>query len=428
MTRKSLAGQLGGFLPQRLQAGGMIRADWLFIRMSSLNSLGIAIARVLGFAFSFVIARAYDADQYGYVVYTLMLASVISMAAQPFGQHVMAYTIGKYRRDPDQLDQVMDNAWSVWVGLILLTLVLAVPLLLVFQRFSWSVLVVFIGTAVFYMYYGVSSGFISSSRLLAVYLSSNVLQILLVGLVVFVIHVDSVTPAILIYGLSYFPPLLVVTRLAPLPLRFRLRWDSPKIRQILRLSFPIWLSHLLYLGYSASDVLLLGYFAGNREVGIYGLTKTISSVFVFFPTGIRLFLMPQIAGAPKEDHPRILRQSLLTVLVVNLVGVVLYLFLYRWFITRFIGREYYDGLWFGFFMAMAAILYGFHTVVSAMLVGAQRAEMETFSRIAMMVIMIGAGVVLIPALGALGTAITSFAAVAGSLLFYAALLLFRSRQ
>jgi O-antigen/teichoic acid export membrane protein len=428
MIRKSLAGQLGGLLPLRFQSGGMFRADWLFIRMSSLNSLGIAVARVLGFAFSFVIARAYNADQYGYVVYTLMLASLISVVAQPFGQHVMAYYIGKYRHDPDQLDQVMDNAWSVWVGLIGLTLLLAVPLLLAFQRFSWGVLVVFIGTAVFYMYYGVSSGFISSSRLLVVYLSSNVLQIVLVGLVVFVLHVDSVTPAILIYGLSYFPPLLIVSRIAPLPLRFRLRWDSTKIRQIVRLSLPIWLSHLLYLGYSASDVLMLNYFAGNREVGIYGLTKTISTVFVFFPTGIRLFLMPQIAGAPKKDHRRILKQSLLIVLIVNLVGVVLYLSFYRWFVVHFIGREYYDGLLFGFFMAMAAILFGFHDVVSAMLVGAQRAEMETVSRIAMMVIMIGAGVVLIPAMGALGTAITSFAAVGGSLLFYVALLTFRSHQ
>jgi undecaprenyl pyrophosphate phosphatase UppP len=107
---------------------------------------------------------------------------------------------------------------------------------------------------------------------------------------------------------------------------------------------------------------------------------------------------------------------------------VVYLSLYPWFITHFIWREYYDGVWFGLFMALAAILYGFHTIVSAMVVGAERAEIETFSRIMMMVIMIGVGVILIPAHGVLGTAITSFAAVAGSLVSYYALLLYRSRQ
>jgi len=389
-----------------------------FIRRSSLNSAGIAIARVLGFGFSFVLAKAYAASEYGHVVYVLMLASLLSVLVQPFGQHVMAYYIGKHSSDPQHLKRLMGNAWVVWAALVALTLTLAIPVLLATSRFSAGVLVVFLGTSVFYTYYGIASGFLASTRLLAVYLASNVLQIILVCIVAFVLRVESVTPALFIYGLAYVIPLVAVTKLAPLPVSLRFQLDRPIAREIVRFSVPIWLSQLLYLGYSSVDVLLLEHFTDSGEVGVYGLTKTITTAFHFLPMGIQIFLMPKIAGSARVEHNRLLGQSLALVAAANVAGGALYLLVYPWFIKRIIGPDYYVGMLFGGLMALAAMLYAFHTLITAALVGSGRASLETTSRAIMMALMVGLGAALIPTHGALGTAITSLAAVAGGLLFY----------
>ena len=52
--------------------------DWRFIRGSSLISIGIAAARIVGFAFSFLLARALTTDDFGFVQYALTLANVAS--------------------------------------------------------------------------------------------------------------------------------------------------------------------------------------------------------------------------------------------------------------------------------------------------------------------------------------------------------------
>lgn len=394
------------------------RSGWRFIRRSSFNSLGIALARVLGFAFSFILAHAYKPDQYGHVVYSLMLASVISLVIQPFGQHVMAYYIGKYSANLRQLNLVMGNLWVIWMGLLGLTLLVSIPLLIIFGRFSVGTVVVFLGTTLFYTYYGISSGFLSSSRLLVVYVGSNLVQIVLVSIVALVLRVDSVTPAIFIYGLSYLIPLGAVVYFAPLPAGFRFQIHRATIKDILNFSVPIWLSHFLYLGYSVLDVFLLEYFTDEKEVGVYGLTKTISTVFHFFPVGIQLFLMPKVAGSAENEHRLLLMQSLTVVFVVNLIGGILYVLIYPWFIINFIGRDYYKGLWFGLLMALSAMLYAFHTIITSTLVGQRRAPIETISRTIMMLIIIGFGLALIPKHGALGAVVASLLSVVGGLVFY----------
>jgi O-antigen/teichoic acid export membrane protein/GAF domain-containing protein len=414
LKNESLATRLRGSFSTLHHQG----QEWSFIRSSSVNSLGLAVGRVLGFAFTFVLARAYDADQYGYVVYVLMLASIMSVVVQPFGQHVMAYYIGKHSKDRDYLNLIMANAWSVWGGLIAVTLAVFIPLLVIMGWFSLGVVVVFVGTAAFYTYYGISSGFISSSRLLAVYVGSNIVQISLVVLVVFFLRVDSVTPTIFIYGLSYFVPLAAVILWAPLPLKFEFRLDKRILKSILRFSIPIWLSHFLYLGYSTSDIMFVEHFTSTGKVGIYGLTKTLSTVFYFFPMGIQVFLMPKIAGGSKEERAHLLGRSLATVFAVNMVGAALYLLLYRWFLIHVIDREYYDGLLFGFVMALAAILYGFHMVMTAAFVGDGRAAMETISRSFMMIIMIVCGLVLIPTHNIMGAALANLLSAAGGLMVY----------
>jgi|GEM_PF-1013272 len=397
--------------------------DWNFIRGSSFNSLGIAIARVLGFAFSFVVARALNStEDYGYVVYVITLAGVVAVLTQPFGQHVMAYLIGKNHKDEDQRNAAMDNAWTVMIGLMFVTLLVGVPVLMALQRFSIELMVVFIGITCFYTYYGISSGFLASGRLLAAYLGSNLVQILLIVLVVMILEQNETpVPALIIYGLAYFLPMALLIAFAPLPVRFRLGRDWQRIRQIVSFSVPIWLSHILYIAYFSTDILMLEAFSDNSAVGVYGLTKTLSSAFHFIPGGITLVLMPKIAGLPKEDHGKYLMTSIGVSLLVNFIGGVIYMALYQWFIINFFGAEYFIGLDFGFLMAFGAILTGIHGVISAVMIGSGRTTQNTISRAAMLMAMLSLGFLLIPTQGAMGAAFTILGAATAGLLTFVVL-------
>ncbi len=385
--------------------------DWSFIRGSSLNSLGIAAARVLGFAFSFVIARAFSSDEYGRVVYVIALGSLVAIASQPFGQHVFAYFIGKYRDSAEMRREILASAWTVWFGLILFTLLVSTPILVVTGRFSWGLMVVYIGITAFFAYNGIASGFLASKRLLAVYLGSNVVQIMLVALAVYVFKAQDGTAAIVIYGASYFLPLAVLIIFFPLPIHLSLGFNRAHVRQILQFAAPIWASHVLYVGYITVDVILLEHFRNEAAVGVYGLTKTLSTAFHFIPAGITLILMPKIAGMPQDGHRSILKSSLLATIGINLLGGIVYLALYRWFVVTFIGAEYFVGLDFAFMMALAAILFGVHGVTTAVFVGSGKVRYAAISRGIMLAALLSASLILIPLYGINGAAGSSLISV-----------------
>src|SRR5512145_2114418 len=119
------------------------RAQRRWLKVSALNTIAIAVARVMGVAFSFILASAYSSSEYGYATYVISVASVVAIITQPFGQHVVPFLIGKYTNDRAEQQRMMDNAWFIFVVLIGLTALVAGPILLVLNRFSWELMAVF---------------------------------------------------------------------------------------------------------------------------------------------------------------------------------------------------------------------------------------------------------------------------------------------
>jgi O-antigen/teichoic acid export membrane protein len=410
---------------RRIRAG-VRTLDWAFIRGSSFNSLGIAISRVLGFAFSFVIAQAFSTDEFGRVTYIITLASVVAVLSQPFGQHVIAYFIGMYRDDAEKRQEILNSAWTIWLIMILLTLLVSTLILMAIDRFSVGLLVVYIGITAFYTYYGIASGFLASPRLLAVYLGSNIVQIILVVITVSVFHVQDGDPAIFIYGLAYFLPLAILIFRYPLPVRLSFSFNPANVRRILRFSVPIWIAHVLYMAYTSFDIIMLENFMSTAAVGVYALTKTLSSAFHFIPGGITMILMPKLAGMPKEGHNSILKVSLLVTIVINIIGGGLYLLLYQWFVITFFGAEYFVDMNFAFVMALAAILFGTYGVLTSFFVGSGRVSVQVFSRSIMMISLIVLSIALIPEQGVMGAALANLVSVVIGLGVYILVLIYIS--
>ncbi len=380
-------------------------SEWSFIKGSILISAGLVVARVLGFAFSLVLARVFNPADYGFVQYYIALAGVLAIATQPFVQHTLARYIGKYREDEEALHRIVTNSWVILALLTCLTMLVVVPVLSITGKFNIGVIVIFLCSSLFYAYWGISRGFQAPGKLITAYLGSNLMQILAVLLFFKVFHVHSTQVALLIYGLSYLIPLAALEILFPFPARFGVKYIEEKMsRALINFSIPIWLSHGGYVLYSTLDVLMLQYFSGNTVLGVYTLTRTLTMVFSFIPEGVSTLLMPRIASLTKDKHLGLLKNSVLVPLVVNIIGLLAFLLVVPWFIRLYFGKEYASSMGVTLVLSLGMIVSGAHSVVTAVLVGSGKAQYETISRFVAVAAAAGVGFWLIPSMNALGAA------------------------
>lgn len=388
-------------------------APWM--KSSLYNSIAIALARVMGIAFSFMLARAYSSSEFGYVTYVLSVANLVAIVTQPFGQHVLPFIIGRYHDDEEQFKHIMNNVWTIALIFLVLTFIIAIPVLQLLDRFSWELMTVFFGITVFYTYHGLSTGFLSSSRFLTAYLGSNFMQLVLIAIAVYGFKAETVVPSIYIYGLSYLLPLTILVIFFPLPAHFGIAIDLSIIRRILRTFAPILMSHGLFVIHFAADVILLEYFTTESIVGTYGLTKTLVSAFGFIPSGIALVLLPQIANPKTTNRMQMLVRSVTFATAINVVAAVFFLALYPWVIKTFFNEEYYIGITFAIIMSIESILVSIHGLSFAGLAGAEKTYIDTISRIVMVVGIIVAGILLIPTYEAIGAAWAALISVAAGM-------------
>lgn len=399
----------------------IFRLDWSFIKGSTQLSIWIAAGRVLGMAFSLVLARVFSPADYGSIQYAITLAALVSIATEPFGMHVIARYIARQTDQPSGLQKTISNISVLQIVLFLITITVAAPFLwLKTPTLMPGILVIFFGQTVFYSYWGLARGFAASGRLAAAYVGSNLVQIFLVIFLIQVLQIHSPVLALSIYGGSYFLPLYLLHRFWPLhslsvnPNQI----DRKMMVEILQFSIPIWVSQIGYVLFSAVDVLLLEYFSGSGSVGIYRLNKTIAMAFIFVPQGIASILMPKVASSDEKTHGRLLKKSLSIVLLVDAVILVFYLLLIRLFINQFFGSSYLVSIQIAILLASGSILLGMDTIIVSMLVGKGRPEIETYGRLAALTVTAVSGYFLVQQFGIFGAALAVLLGAVSSLITY----------
>jgi predicted ATP-grasp superfamily ATP-dependent carboligase/O-antigen/teichoic acid export membrane protein len=393
--------------------------DWNLLKGSTLISAGMVLARILGFAFSFVLARAFSPSEYGLIEYAIALAGVVAIGVQPFSQHTMARFISKNQDDPILVAQTVASSWVILLATVAVTFAISVPILIWQGELNLGIYVIFLGFTLFYTYWGFARGYLASGRLIIAYLTSNLVQIVLTVLLIVVLNIHSSVLALSIYGFSYFIPLVVLQIIRPFPLHLKLslvKWDV--VKTLLRFSVPIWISHAAYMLYSAIDLILLERLSTHEVLGVYSLNKILSSIFLFVPTGVSTVLMPRIAASPHKRHLHILSQTLLLSLACNLLILAIYLLLGNWFIRNTLGESYVADPEVFIILAVGMIVFGLHSVTTAMLVGTGLARYETYSRLVALAVTLGLGLILVPRYQAFGTAVAVLAGSSAALIVY----------
>ncbi|MDX1918762.1 MAG: flippase [Candidatus Caenarcaniphilales bacterium] len=77
-------------------------------------------------------------------------------------------------------------------------------------------------------------------------------------------------------------------------------WDLGFAKEILKESFPMILSSLVIVIYMKIDQIMLGYLAGDREVGIYSAAAKLSEGWYFIPVAIVNSFFPTILETQRE--------------------------------------------------------------------------------------------------------------------------------
>jgi O-antigen/teichoic acid export membrane protein len=398
----------------------LAKFDWSMLKGSTLVSLALMVARVLGLLFGIVLARALDPDKYGYVQFGIAFAGVLAILTQPFGQHVMARYISRFHNDTKTMHEYLNNAWAVLFMLFVGSLLVAVPVMLLIGSFDVTFIIIYVGFTAFYAYYGLGRGFASNERVMAAFLASNALQLVLTIIVYFVIGTQDTTPALLIYGLVYFPVLAVLMRLMPLPIGFKFTMPRREIvLDLLKFSVPVWIGHACFTLVLALDRFFLEAYRDTQAVGVFSFAVQLGMVFMFVPMGLNTVLLARAAKTPRDQHGKLLRNSMTFYLGSSFPILIGWLLLYNKVAGIVSGGEQYsmEPLVYGL-VAVGTILFAMQGVFESVLIGRGTPNQATISRLAGLAVAVGLGFALVPTYGLLGAALMKLGGAGVAVAFF----------
>jgi O-antigen/teichoic acid export membrane protein len=241
--------------------------------------------------------------------------------------------------------------------------------------------------------------------------------------------VDTIQPALIVYGSSYFLPLLLLQILRPFALKMQLaRPDWEALRSILRLSIPIFIAHAGYVAYIAADLLFLERVVTGTDLGVYALSKNLSAVFILVSMGVNTVIMPRIAGAPRSQHREILRQALTWHLVVSGSILVIYALLYNPVVGLVFGAEYVTTPAIYLVFSLAMVISQTHSLISQALVGQGKSDLYATSMIISLIATVVAAALLVPQYAGVGAASAMLIGAVVALAIYGYIAVRRLRQ
>ncbi|MCC6616425.1 MAG: oligosaccharide flippase family protein [Anaerolineae bacterium] len=391
-------------LRQRTQS-----AEGSFLKNSAIVAIGFTVARALGIGFSFALAGVIHPDTYGYIQYSISLALILAFLTMPFAQHLLARQISINAGDDMKLEEIASNFWVVMLILFVVTMALVIPIFVLTNTFNPGALLIFFGLTVFYSYYGMARGFVFSVRLSLVFVASNLIQLLLILLIYHVLQLKSGLPALAVYGLSYLAPVGFLLAFSPFPVGFRKRhvkWS--RMKEMMKASVPLWIAQVGYTFATFIDYFLLQQLLNNAAVGLYAFTRQLCIVFDFLPMGLYTILMPKVAAAEnRRTRFRLMGIALGITVVVNAVGLVIFVLLYPWVIETFY-PQYLLEADIVLIMALAQTIWGLQGIISNAVIGINRAGVDSVNRLIPLIFMPIVGLILIPQFGIRGAAMMNF--------------------
>ncbi len=299
--------------------------DWRFVKDSVVVGLGSTISRVLGLFFSTILAHFLIPDEFGYVRYAVTLAGILTIAASNSPVSIARY-LAANPDDEKARDRYFTNGLVGFAIVLVITLLIAVPVLRLMHALDIGTISCVIGLAGFYCYLAIVRGLNSAWKMSLTYILNNVVLVVVLVVVFELFKIRTTLAALVIYGLSNLAPLaLEVFR--PMTLRFHFNLISRKtLLELSRFAIPIVISSGAFAIWFGVDLLLVQNFSPHQS-GSYAAAKTLAQVYIFVPTAITMVLMPRVAALDLEKSKRYVVGGALIALLISLIGfAIIYIY------------------------------------------------------------------------------------------------------
>lgn len=223
--------------------------------------------------------------------------------------------------------------------------------------------------------------------------------LLIVSSFIITINLNSV---LLVVGLSFIIPGLLYWRMA-LPINFS--WRKEPAEKSFRFGIKIMLANLLqYLNYR-TDILLIGFFLSETEVGWYYVSVMIAERLLFLTQATSTILFPSASSSSiqREKTPILSRLNFTVVFVSSiLIGVMAY-----WLVPLLFSAEYNNSV-----LPLVVILPGIISlsvskILSADFISRGLSQYSLYVSLLNFCLNISFNVILIPRMGIAGAALSS---------------------
>ncbi|MBU2565703.1 MAG: oligosaccharide flippase family protein, partial [Candidatus Thermoplasmatota archaeon] len=200
-----------------------MRIDRSFVKGSAIVGVGNVVAQILNFIFFVVIIRMYTKSEFGWIRYTIVIATLATVITTGFPRALARY-LGKYKDSKNMRDVYFSNT----VVAVFFVFMLIIAILLIFNKLNLGMLIVMTGLMFFEFYFEINRGFILPQRIIAFKVGTNITKIII--LIFFVFIINSCQPLIVlaIFGLSCLVPMLIMEIFKPAPISFKARFVSKK--------------------------------------------------------------------------------------------------------------------------------------------------------------------------------------------------------
>ncbi len=376
------------------------------LQSSSLIFAGFSVARLLGFLFSVVAARVLSPTDFGQMSYVLALATIASvlLSSSPAG---LSRFLARHAGDPREQESYLSNWLAVVGGLVVISLLAAVPISLAGRLNGWmmaGLAVNLVGIAVLETYREVQRGL---GRFLAMTLFYGLANLLQLVAVVAAALIGRRSPQlfVFIYGASSLAAWAVMERLAPVGLRLaRSTLDRQRLLAILRFARPLLAQSVFFAIWFSADLVFVQLILEPSATGNYAAAKTLANSLWLAPTAIGMALVPRVARLPQTEVRRYLAGVLVLTAVVTVSTTAFVVAYGRPLIVAAFGDHYPQAAIPLGILAVGMGLHGLYIVMFNLWIGLGRPMVNMVSAAAGMVCTLVAALLLVHAHGLLGAA------------------------
>jgi O-antigen/teichoic acid export membrane protein len=394
-------------------------------RSVAKNTFSIAFsniaAKIIAILIAVYLARylgVEDFGKYNFIITYLMLFGFIA------GFGLDSVVIRDISKNPTEARRIMSNAVVIRILTSLIAILLAIIAIRVLQYPADTIFYIQLVSAVLLaqgLSYLFESLFQANMKMEYATVSIIVPKIIFAIAIYYLIRNNfGLAQILLAYLFSELARTIISFTYSQKILKYRLQIERVTCKDLIRKSLPFVLGYGLFMLYHRFDILMLSMMKGDAAVGLYSAAYKLTESLLFIPGALAATLMPVMAKQFDRDKDKLnytyklgIRYILMMILPITIGGVILG----DRIISTVYGEEFLNSIVVFKVLTFTIIFNSLTSIQTAVLVAANKQQLNNISVSACAVLNIILNLLLIPQYSYAGAAVATLISVVFLYLF-----------